>query len=275
MKKILMLGVIIIALCISVSAVSAEGLFDLFGSDSSDVENTNGTFTVGFNSAFPPFGYVDDNGKFTGFDIELAKEVCRRNNWTFQAQPIIDWNTKQLELESDEVDCIWSEFTINGREDDYTWSDPYFNNTKVVAVKKDSSINSLNDLNGTILEVQQGSSILKTIRENETLNKTFKEINQVDGYDTAFMDLETGVCDVVILDSGLANYMVVEKYHDTRLLNDTVSHEQYGVGFKKGNTELRDQIQKTLDEMYRDGTVEKIAQHYKDYKIPEGVIYPK
>ena len=190
-------------------------------------------------------------------------------------QPIIDWNTKQLELDGDEIDCIWSEFTINGREDNYTWSEPYFNNTKVVVVKSDSDIKTIGDLKGKTLEVQQGSSILKTIKNNETLKNTFGKINEVDGYDTALMDLQSGVCDVVILDCGLANYLITEKYTDTKLLNETISHEQYGIGFKKGNTELRDQVQKTLDEMFKDGTVDKIAQNYSKYKIPEGLVYPK
>ncbi|WP_407424463.1 amino acid ABC transporter substrate-binding protein [Methanobrevibacter sp.] len=273
MKKILMIGLIMITICISAGAVSAEGLFDLFG-DKSDTKNTDDIFIVGFNGDYPPFGYKDENGNYTGFDIELAKEVCKRNNWTFKAQPIIDWNTKQMELDSNEIDCIWSEFTINGRENNYTWSEPYYNNTQVAAVKSDSNINGLADMKGKILDVQQGSSVLNTIRNNETLNTTFKEINEVDRYDTALMNLQAGICDVVILDNGMANYLAA-KHDDIKLLNDPISVEQYGIGFKKGNTNLKDQVQKTLDDMFKDGTVEKIAQNYSDYKISEGLIFPK
>ena len=272
-NKLIFIFTVVLAMFLIISSVSAGDMFDFF-SDESNTENTDDIFVVGFNSQFPPFGYVDDNNEYTGFDIELAKEVCKRNNWTFRAQPIIDWNTKELELNSNEIDCIWSEFTIDGREDDYTWSEPYFNNSKAIIVKSDSDINNINDLKGKILEVQQGSSILKTIEKNKTLSNTFKQVNQVDGYDTALMDLDTGICDVVIADIGLANYLV-EKYPNTKLLNDTISYEKYGVGFKKGNTDLRDQVQKTLDEMFRDGTVDKIAQNYSQYEIPENLIYPE
>lgn len=272
-NKLIFILTVVLAMFLIISSVSAGDMFDFF-SDESNTENTDDIFVVGFNSQFPPFGYVDDNNEYTGFDIELAKEVCKRNNWTFRAQPIIDWNTKELELNSNEIDCIWSEFTIDGREDDYTWSEPYFNNSKAIIVKSDSDINNINDLKGKILEVQQGSSILKTIEKNKTLSNTFKQVNQVDGYDTALMDLDTGICDVVIADIGLANYLV-EKYPNTKLLNDTISYEKYGVGFKKGNTDLRDQVQKTLDEMFRDGTVDKIAQNYSQYEIPENLIYPE
>lgn len=272
-NKLIFILTVVLAMFLIISSVSAGDMFDFF-SDESNTENTDDIFVVGFNSQFPPFGYVDDNNEYTGFDIELAKEVCKRNNWTFRAQPIIDWNTKELELNSNEIDCIWSEFTIDGREDDYTWSEPYFNNSKAIIVKSDSDISNINDLKGKILEVQQGSSILKTIEKNKTLSNTFKQVNQVDGYDTALMDLDTGICDVVIADIGLANYLV-EKYPNTKLLNDTISYEKYGVGFKKGNTDLRDQVQKTLDEMFRDGTVDKIAQNYSQYEIPENLIYPE
>lgn len=276
-KKIIFILAIIMTVTLMVSAVSATSMFDFFNSPESDPTNTDDKFIVGFNSQFPPFGYKDDYGNYTGFDLALAKEVSDRNNWTFVAQPIIDWNSKQLELDCGEIDCLWSEFTINGRENSYTWSEPYFNNSKVVIVKKGSGISSLDDLKGKTIEVQQGSSTLRVLKEdNKTFGDTIGQINEVDGYDTALMDLESGVCDAVICDSGLGYYKVAEKFQgkDLEVLNDTISHEVYGVGFKKGNTELRDQVQKTLDEMFEDGTVDKIAQDYSQYHIPEGVIHP-
>lgn len=272
-KKLIVILTLSLTVFLMISTVNA-GVFDIFGGES-DTSNNDDTFIVGFNGDFPPFGYKDSNGEYTGFDIELAKEVCRRNNWTFKAQPIIDWNTKEAELNSNAIDCIWSEFTIDGREDDYTWSDPYFNNSQVIVVKSDSGIDSLDDLKGKVLEVQQGNSVLQAIEENETLKNTFEKINQVDNYNTAFMDLDSGVCDAVIADSGIANYLAVEKYPKTKVLDEILSYEKYGVGFKKGNDELRNQVQKTLDEMFKDGTVDEIAQNYSAYKIPEGLIYPQ
>jgi polar amino acid transport system substrate-binding protein len=273
-KKLILTITISLALFVMISAVSAGDMLDFFNSDEGDSTNTDDKFIVGFNSQFPPFGYKNDDGEYTGFDIELAKEVCKRNNWTFRAQPIIDWNTKKMELDSGEIDCIWSEFTINGRENDYTWTEPYFSNSPKVIVKSDSNITSLDDLKDKSLEVQQGNSVYTTIQNNDTLKNSFGQITEVDTYDTAFMDLETGACDGVIADGGIANYIVVEKYPDSKILNDTITQEKYGVGFKKGNDDLRDQVQKTLDEMYKDGTVEKIAQKYSKYDIPQGVIYP-
>ena len=140
-------------------------------------------------------------------------------------------------------------------------------------MKSDSNINTLDDLKGKTLEIQAGTSVLDSIKNNKTINGTYKEIVEVDTYNTALMDLDSGVCDGLVVDSGLANYLAIEN-EDLKLLNKSIAHENYGIGFKKGNTELRDQVQKTLDEMFKDGTVDKIAQNYSEYGIPEGVIHP-
>lgn len=256
--------------------VSAEGLFGLFEDNASSQINNDTNFIVGFNPEFPPFTYKDDNGSFTGFDLELAQEVANRNNWTFIAQPVIDWNSKEIELNSDEIDCIWSEFTINGREDDFTWSDHYFNNSQVIIVKENSGIESPSDLKGKNVEVLEGSSALQALNENnESLKNTFGQLTEIKEYNTGFMNLESGICDALIGDVGIANYHLEEKYSDSniKILDEPLAYEQYGVGFKKSNTDLRNQVQKTLNEMFEDGTVDEIAQKYSDYGIPDALIH--
>lgn len=276
MKRILLILTIVLAASLMVGCVSAEGLFDMFGDSASDNVNDDTNFVVGFNPEFPPFTYKDGNGNYTGFDLELAEEVAKRNNWTFVPQPIIDWNSKEVELNSDEIDCLWSEFTINGRESDYTWADPYFNNSQVIIVKADSGINTPADLKGKNVEVQEGSSALQALNEqNASLKDTFAQLTEIKEYNTGFMDLQSGACDAVIGDVGIANYHFKEKFANSNLkiLDEPLAFEQYGIGFKKGNTELKDQVQKTLDEMFEDGTVDKIAQKYGDYGIPEDLIH--
>jgi polar amino acid transport system substrate-binding protein len=189
---------------------------------------------------------------------------------------IIDWDTKEAELDSGAIDCIWSGFTINGREDNFAWSEPYFNNSQVFVVKANSSISSAEDLKGKTIDVEMGSSAIEALENNQTLKGSFENINEITEYDTSFMDLESGTCDAVLGDCDVMKYIINTKYNmeDYRILETPLSLEQYGVGFSKNNTELRDQVQKTLNEMYEDGTIDKIAQKYKDYGVPEGVIYP-
>lgn len=273
-KKILTIMAMLI-LFLTISTVSA-GFLDIFGSSNSNVTNDDKTLVVGFNPEFPPFGYKTDNGNYTGFDLELAKEVCNRNNWTFAPQPIINWESKEMELNSGEIDCIWSEFTINNRENDYTWSDPYFNNTQVFVVQKNSNISSISDLKDKTVEVQGESSGLYALEhDNKTISNTFSKIQKVNDFNTAFMDLKSGACDAVLVDVPCADYHLTDKFNSTdfTILDEPLTLEQYGVGFKKGNTELKNQVQKTLDEMYKDGTVDKIAQNYSSYGIPENIIH--
>lgn len=257
-----------------ISSVSA-GWLD-FLSDDSSAENNETNFVVGYFAEFAPFEYTDDNGEVTGFDMDLAQEVCDRNNWTLVKQQIIDGDTKEAELDSGGIDCIWSGFTINGREDDYAWSEPYYNNSQVFVVKKNSGISSFEDLEGKSIDVQMGSSALDSLKSNKTLKDKFENINEIKEYDTAFMDLESGTCDAVLGDREVMRYKINTKFdpNDYKILEPALCFEQYGIGFSKNNTELRDQVQETLNEMYEDGTVYKIAQKYKDYGVPEGVIYP-
>lgn len=273
-KKILtLLAILIIFLSISTaSAGFFDFLDDINTKHNNNVTNDEKTFVMGVNLGFPPFEYKTDNGSYAGFDIDLAREVCNRNNWTLVVQPIINWDYKEAELNSGEVDCIWSAFTINNRENDYTWTKPYFNNTQVFVVKSDSDISSISDLNGKTIEIQVESSGLDALKgQNKTIGDSLKVVEAHD-YNTAFMDLDTGACDAVLVDFELANNRMAKSPNHFKILNESLCNEKYGVGFKQGNTQLKDQVQNTLDEMFKDGTVDRIAQNYPDYSIQDHLI---
>ena len=274
-KKIgFILALVLIAFV--VMGTASAGLFDFLGggNTTAKVANNDSNLIVGFDAEFPPYGFSDGKGGYQGFDLDLAQEVCNRNNWTLVKQPI-DWDAKDAELNSGTIDCIWNGFTINGRENDYTWSEPYIDNKQVVVVKADSGINSLADLKGKTVETQKDSSALAALKgDNKTLADTFAKLVEVADYNTGIMDLKSGACDAVALDIGVAQYQVNSgnSSGSLKILNDSISSEQYGIGFKKGNTDLKDQVQKTLDEMFADGTVAKIAENYTTYGVPGSLI---
>lgn len=224
-------------------------------------------FTVGFDAEFPPYGYKDENGEYVGFDLDLAEEVCRRNGWKLVKQPI-DWDSKDSELNSGSISCIWNGFTLNGRESLYTWSYPYIDNSQVIIVKNDSDIINKEDLAGCIVVVQADSSALAAFEgddaseENRELAASFSQLQQVSDYNNAFMNLETGMVDAICMDIGVAGYQLEERKGQFRILDETVSTEQYAIGFKKGNTELRDLVQESLNEMSADGTFKEIAEKW-------------
>ena len=221
-------------------------------------------FTVGFDASFPPYGY-QENGEYVGFDLDLAQEVCDRNGWEIVKTPI-DWDAKNIELNGGSIDCIWNGFTMNGREDDYTWTPAYINNTQVFAVNKNSGIKKAADLAGKNVLVQADSSALAALQDEENtdikaLADSFGSLTQVPDYESALMELEAGSADAVAMDEGVA--LTKQAQNDNIvILDDVISQEQYGIAFKKGNDELRDQVWSTLLEMEKDGTVDKIAAKY-------------
>ncbi len=253
--------------------VLAVGMFAGCGEKEAagNVENgDDNTFVVGFDASFPPYGYRDDNGEYVGFDLDLAAEVCERNDWELVKQPI-DWDARDFELSSGAIDCIWNGFTINGREDGYTWSKPYVDNSQVFAVAAESGIEAKADLAGKVVAVQKDSSALAALNdeekaENSALRDSFAELIEYADYNTAFMDLEQGAVDAVAIDIGVAQYQIESREEGAFLMlegdENMLATEQYGVGFLLGNEALRDKVQKTLDEMAEDGTFMEIAKQW-------------
>lgn len=239
-----------------------------------DAERT--TFTVGFDAEYPPYGYRTDDGDYEGFDLDLAQEVCDRRGWELVKQPI-DWNTKDMELNSGSIDCIWNGFTMTGREDDYTFSEPYVDNSIVFVVLADSDIQTVADLAGKVVVTQADSSALSALEseENVEMLASFANLEQIADYNSAFMNLEAGVDDAIAVDIGVAQYQLQTRGDAFRMLEEPLSTEQYGIGFKKGNTELRDQVQETLDEMLADGTFDEIVAKYSDYNLDQMVCLGK
>ena len=220
------------------------------------------TFTVGFDQDFPPMGFVGEDGEVTGFDLELSTEVAKRIGKEVKYQPIA-WDAKDMELTSGTIDCIWNGFSIQGREDKYTWSKPYMKNDQVFVVKSDSSIESLEDLAGKTVEVQVDSSAEAALKENTELADTFGKLQTVADYNTGFMDLEMGGVDAIAMDSVVANYQITKRGGNGFTVLDTpLSSEEYGIGFKLGNEALRDEVQKALDEMKADGTMKTISEKW-------------
>ncbi len=222
-----------------------------------------GTFTVGFDQEFPPMGFVGDDGEYTGFDLELAQEVAKRLGMEYVPQPI-SWDAKDMELDAGTIDCIWNGFTMNGREDAYTWTEAYMDNSQVFVVAKDSGIIALTDLTGKVVEVQADSSAEAALKDNPELTKIFGVLQTTPDYNTAFMDLEMGAVDAIAMDVIVAGYQLEQREggDNYMILEEALSSEQYGVGFKKGNEELRDYVQAALEEMAEDGTMEKISNKW-------------
>ena len=267
MKKtlaMLLCGAMTMALLVGCGKTADDASATTSDADAAATTTERTTFVVGFDAEYPPYGYMDDNGEYTGFDLELAQAVCDMEGWELTKTPI-DWDSKDMELNSGSIDCIWNGFTMNGREDAYTWSDPYCDNSQVIVVAKDSGINTLEDLAGNTVGVQAASAALDVLSDEEqqkALADTFGTLQQFSDYNSAFSELLAGSLDAIAIDIGVANYQIESRGEGYVILPETLNSEQYGVGFKLGNEELRDIVNADLKKLAEDGTVAELAEKY-------------
>lgn len=273
-KKLIALLVCAFALCLGMFAlVGCSG-----GSGSSDASASSDqkTLIVGFDAEYPPYGYMvtdggegyvaSDGNTYTGFDLDMAAEVCERNGWEFVVEPI-NWDSKDALLGSGTINCIWNGFTMEGREGQYAFSDPYMENAQVVVVKADSDIASLDDLAGKNVITQADSAaydLLSDGGDNADLAATFAKFETISDYNNAFMQLEAGAVDAVVCDLSVAISHINAKPDAYKQLDEQLNIEHYAAGFAADDTETADAVTATLKEMYADGTIDAIAKKYGD-----------
>lgn len=238
-------------------------------SESSDGNPPDSKLVVGFDKSYPPYGFVDENNEYTGFDLDMAKEVAERNGWEVQLEAI-DWDAKDSLLNQGSINCIWNGFTMEGREDNYTFSEPYMLNEQVVVVKKDSGIKTLADLKGKTVITQADSAALDVLSDEEgqkAVADTFKELQTLPDYNNAFLQLEAETVDAVACDLSIAAYQMSANPDVYVQLEEPLSSEHYAVGFKKGDDALAAKVTETLKEMYNDGTIEELVKKYESYGL--------
>ncbi|MDO4405121.1 MAG: substrate-binding domain-containing protein [Atopobiaceae bacterium] len=232
------------------------------GSDSAEGKFV---FKHGFDLDYPPYSYIDDNGETGGFDVEMAQAVCNYYGWEYQAVPF-NWDAKDAELNAGSCDCIWSGFTMNGREDDYLWSKAYSDNTQMILVKKGSDIKKLTDLAGKKVGVQTSTSAYDMLTDEEgqkALADTFAALEVYDTYTTAFNDLKAEAIDAIAIDVTAGNHLMKNET-DYEFLSEELGSEQYAIGFRKDDTELCEKVNEALDALVADGTYDKIGQKYPE-----------
>lgn len=216
---------------------------------------------LGLDDSFPPMGFRDDADNIVGFDIDLAKAVAEKLGVELVLQPI-EWDAKELELSTKNIDCIWNGFSLTPeRLEKLTMSIPYMENSISLVVAKDSGITTKADMAGKRLAVQSGSSGEDALNsdDNKEFRESLKETMGFSDYITALMDLETKNSDAVLMDSVVANYMIKEAGKDFVVLDDNLIAEEYGIGFRKGEDALCDAVEGALKELKADGKIAEIS----------------
>lgn len=217
----------------------------------------SGEFILGLDATFKPMGYTDENDEIVGFDIDCAEEVCSRLGVKLVKQPI-DWDTKEQDLDSGKIDCIWNGMSINAsRQEVMNLSEPYMKNSMVFVVAAgtlDASA-ALDELKGKTVAVQSGSTAQEILQGAElevTENALATNVE-------CLQQLELNLVDAVFMDSVVANYEIKESGKDYVILENGLEEEEYAIGFRKNDSALRDRVQEILSEMKADGKLGEIS----------------
>lgn len=277
MKKILC---ILVAAALAVSA-SACGLVNSAASATASTSSSPaadeswskvqkaGKLVLGLDDAFPPMGYVDTKtGQLVGFDIDVAKEACKRLNIELKTQPI-DWDNKSAELNNGNIDCLWNGFSKTAeREKEFNLSIPYMKNNQIILIKTGATYKGLNDLKGKTIGVQSDSSAESALNDNADFKKTLKSVVQIDDYSKAVLELQNGTIDAIAIDEVVARYYLTNNPGAYKILQGTdgkdasLATEDYVVGFRKADSTLKEKIEGALKDMAKDGTLAKISKQW-------------
>lgn len=218
----------------------------------------DGKLVIGIDDKFAPLGFRDDNNELVGFDIEYAKAAVEKMGKEATFQPI-DWSAKESELNSGRIDMIWNGYTITDeRKEKVLFTKPYLENSQVVIVLADSSIAKLADLAGKEVGLQSLSSAADALDANP-IKAEVANVSEFADNVLALTDLKTKRLDAVVIDEVVARYYMSKEPNTFKLLDETLAPEQYGIGIKKGNESLLDELQKALDEINSDGTASEIS----------------
>jgi polar amino acid transport system substrate-binding protein len=259
MKKI---GIAVLCVLIGAGMAFAGGKKDtaVTGGDNSLQNILNKKkLVLGLDDSFPPMGYRNEQNEIVGYDVDLAKEVAGRLGVQLVLQPI-DWNAKEQELNTGEIDCIWNGFSITDeRKAALSFSKPYLRNSQVVVVKSNSQAFKLTDLAGKVAGLQAGSSAADALDAATAFKASLKDVIEYKDNLTALMDLDVGGADAIILDLVVANDNIQRSGKAFRILAEDLGAEEFGIGFRKRDVALTNKVQETLEAMAKDGTVARIA----------------
>jgi polar amino acid transport system substrate-binding protein len=218
-----------------------------------------GTMVVGIDDQFPPMGFVGEDGEVTGFDVELSKLVAEKLGVEAEIQPI-DWSAKEMELNSGNIDVIWNGYTITAeRIEQVEFTKPYLNNEQVLVVANDSTYKTKTDLEGKIVGAQVESAGLAALNADADFAGTLAEIPEYDDYMMALLDLGSTRLDAIAIDKIYIGYTMAQEPGKYRVLDESLADEYYGIGCAKGAVSLREAIDKALDELYEDGSIEELS----------------
>ena len=232
-----------------------------------------GELTIGM-TLFAPMNYYDDDNNFVGFDTELATAVGEKLGVKVNFEEI-NWDSKEIELNSKNIDCIWNGMCITEeRKENMSVSAPYLYNTQAMVMKADREDEIMKSVKGLTVTAEQGSTgegkMDGSIEDDDTVvvsaKDYFAESNYVpsDSMAKALMEVKSGTADVALVDSVCALAMVGPEtdYADMVVnMDNQFGQQEYGIAFRKGS-DTTDKVNEAIQALYDEGKVSEIAEKY-------------
>jgi polar amino acid transport system substrate-binding protein len=227
----------------------------------STASNSEKKLVIGIDDKFAPMGFRDEKNEIVGFDIDYARAAGEKMGYKVTFQPI-DWKAKESELNSGRIDLIWNGYTITEeRKQKVLFTKPYLSNAQVVVTLNKSNISKLDDLAGKTVGLQALSSAADALSSSAVKSK-IKSVSEFPDNVLALSDLKIGRIDAVVIDEIVIKYYMSKEKDTFKILSESLAPEQYGIGVKKGNEALLNELQKALDAMNADGTAAKISEKW-------------
>ncbi|WP_066501723.1 amino acid ABC transporter substrate-binding protein [Abyssisolibacter fermentans] len=259
MKKSLILIIVVTMLATLFVGCSQKGEQ---GDNSLKEIKDKGKFILGLDDSFPPMGFRDQDGEIVGYDIDLAKEIAKRMGVELEVKPI-DWDGNILSLNNKDIDVIWNGLSITEkRKEQILFSKEYAVNKQVIITNNDSKIDKKIDLKDKIVAVQLGSTGEEALNADTKIVESVKEVRKFSNFTEALLDLKAGRVDAVVIDEVVGKYYISKKAGDYKIASEDFGKEAYGVGFRKQDVKFRDEVDKILDDMREDGTMQKISEKW-------------
>lgn len=260
MKKLMIAGMLALGAC---GMLAGCGGGDKAASSAAKAASGKpAKIVAGMDDTFAPMGFRDDSGKIVGFDIDMAEAVSKEIGVPIEFKPI-DWASKETELNSGHIDCIWNGFTMTPeRTKKLAFTKPYMDNIQVYAVLNDSAVKTPEDLKGKKISIQEASTAETALNRDENLKKSFSEIKAYPDLTACFMDLESGRCDAVLADSVLIEYYMTKKPGQFKELEGVVSKDTFSIGIKKDNQALVDLLNDGIAKVVASGEAKKISEKW-------------
>lgn len=226
-----------------------------------------GSITIGFDNTFVPMGFEEKNGKYAGFDIDLAQAVSEKLGIQVNFQPI-DWDMKETELQNGTIDAIWNGYSATDeRREKVAFTIPYMENQQVLVSKKSQNIQSIKDMNNKVLGAQAGSSgYLDFEAQPDLLKNQVKDqkANQYQSFNEALIDLKNDRIDALLIDRVYANYYLQSEgiLNDYNVFSAGFESESFAVGVRPADKTLLATLNQAFVALYKEGKFQEISQKW-------------